>query len=274
MNIFKYLLVALVILVNIIFAQPSLADKPKFTKNPDYIEINQAINNLLSIQNTQDKVESYTPEEKQKRIDELNFQKYTLETGIDWGQCRNETGNTLAVYGPKPKNLDDDDYLYDNGLYFLADGHQTKQGWDCDGIYLPTDGITTGINPDGQGQELSGPVAVRIADGTQLVVKITPDTPAVEFNTPLTKVFKAGEVNWFIPNVPQAVINTRVANAPADKIPERKQLVAQRNPEKDTAESKKSNNPPKTQSPEQAQPKPQPQWQPSSRPRASYFNRT
>lgn len=274
MNLFKSLLIALIILVNLVVAQPSSADRPKFTKNPDYVEITQALNNLSQARDTQDKVGSSTPEEIQNRIDELKFQKYTLETGIDWGQCRNETGKTLAVYGPKPKNFDDDDYLYDNALYVLADGHETKQQWDCDGIYLPSDVTTTGINPEGRGQELSGPVAVKIGDGTQLVVKTTPDTPAVDFNTPLTKVFKAGEVNWFIPNVPQAVIDTRVANAPSVKIAQRNQLVARRNPEKDTVKSNNSNSPPKTQSPDRAQPQPQPQWKPNLPPKADYFNRT
>lgn len=271
-------LIALIILINLVVAQPSFADQPKFTKNPDYIEITQAINNLSQARDTQEQAGSSTPEETQKRIDELKFQKYTLEMGLDWGQCRNETGKTLAVYGPKPNNFDDDDYLYDNGLYFLADGYATKKEWDCDGIYLPSDVTTTGISPDGRGQELGGPVAVKIADGTQLVVKTTPDTPAVDFNTPLTKVVKSGEVNWFIPNVPQAVIDTRIANAPAVKIAERNQLVARRNPEKDTVEYNPSDIPPKTQAQPQpqtqAQAQPQPQWHPTLPPKASYFNRT
>jgi hypothetical protein len=274
MNFFKTFLIVLIIMVNLVVAQPSFADKPKFTKNPDYIEITQALDNLLQTRDTQAEVENYTPEEAQKRIDELKFQKYIFETGIDWGQCRNETGKTLAVYGPKPKIFDDDDYLYDNGLYFLADGYATKTEWDCDGIYLPSDVSTTGINPEGRGQELSGPVAVKIGDGTQLVVETTPDTPSVEFNTPLTKVFKAGEVNWFIPNVPQAVINTRVANAPAVKIAKRNPLSVQRNPEQDTVESNQSDNPPKTQSQDQAQPQPKPQWRPNLPPQAGYFKRT
>ena len=274
MNLFKTILIALIILVNIVFAQPSFADKPKFTKNPDYIELTESINSLLSTQNTSPQVESYTPEETQNKIDELNFEKYTLETGIDWGQCRNESGKTVAVYGQKPKNIDDDDYLYDNALYFLADGYVTKKEWDCDGIYLPSDAKTAGVSPDGQEQELSGPVAVKIADGTQLIIQTTPDTPAVEFNTPVTKVFKVGEVNWFIPNVPQAVIDTRVSNAPADKITKKNQLFAQRNPEKDKVESNQSNIPPEAKSQKQSQPQLQPQWQPTLPPKARYFNRT
>ncbi len=257
-------------MVNLVFAQAALADKPKFTKNPDYIELTESINSLLSTQNTQSQVEIYTPEDTQKKIDELNFEKYTLETGINWGQCRNESGKTVAVYGSKPKNIDDDNYLYDNVLYFLADGYVTKKEWDCDGIYLPNDAKTAGVSPDGQKQELSGPVAVKIADGTQLIIQTNPDTPAVEFNTLLTKVFKVGEMNWFIPNVPQTVIDTRVSNAPADKITKRNQLFAQRNPQKDTVESNQSNNSPEAKSQLQSQP----QWQPNQPPKARYFNRT
>jgi hypothetical protein len=256
MKLFKSLLIVLIIMANLVFAQPSFADRPKFAKNPDYIEVTKALKNLSLAKDTQAQAESYTPEETQKKIDELEFQKYTLETGINWGQCRNETGKTLAVYGPTPK-FDDEDfkYSYDNALYFLADGQTTKNKWDCDGVYLPSDVRTPVINPDGQDQELGGPVAVKIPDGTQLVVRTNPDTAAVEFNIPPTKVFKPGELNWFIPNVSQAIIDTRVANAPAVQIAEGNQLVARRNPDKDTVES---NTPPKTQ------PQPQPQAQPEA----------
>lgn len=248
------------IMANLVLAQPSFADRPKFQKNPDYIEVTQTLENLILEKDTPTELESSTLEETQNKIDELKFLKYTLETGINWGQCRNETGKTLAIYGPKPNNIDEDNYLYDNGLYLLAAGHVTKNEWDCDGVYLPSDVKTTAINSEGQDQELGGPVAVKIADGTQLVVQTTPDTPGVKFNTPLTKVFKAGEVNWFIPKVPQAVIDTRVANAPAVKIPEETQLVARKNPEKDIVES---NSPAKTPPPAQAESQlkpPKPQW--------------
>lgn len=267
-------LIALVFLANLVFAQPSLADKPKFLKNPDYIEVTKALNNLKTVKETQAQTESYNPEETQKKIDELEFQKYALEMGINWGQCRNETGKTLAVYGPQP-DFDDDDYnyQYDNGLYFLAAGQTTKNKWDCEGVYLPSDVKTTGISPDGQEQEVGGPVAIKIADGTQLVVKTNPDTAAVEFSVPPTKVVKAGEVNWFIPNVSQAVIDTRVANAPTAKIAKGSPLVVVRNLEKDTVESDIS---PETQSQPQpqpqAQPLPQSQWQPTL-PKAGFINK-
>lgn len=212
----KYLLILLIFVANLVFAQPSLADKPSFAKNPDYIELTKELNKLLMAKDTQAQAKSYAPEKVQNKIDELEFQKYTLETGLDWGQCGNETGKTLAVYGSKPGGDDDDNYSYDNALYFLGASQTTKNNWDCDGFYIPSDVRVTGLITDEQGQELKGSVAVKIPDGTNLVVKTNSEPDAVEFNIPLTKVFKAGEVNWFIPNVSQAVIDTRVSNAPTN----------------------------------------------------------
>jgi hypothetical protein len=274
MNFVTSLLIALIFVANLLFAQPSLADKPKFLKNPDYIEVTETLAKLRTAQETQAQTENYNPDEVQKKIDELEFQKYALETGINWGQCRNETGKTLAVYGPKPKFDDDDDednYQYANGLYFLADGQTTKKKWDCEGVYLPSDAQLAGISTYEQGQEVEGPVAVKIADGTQLVIKTNADTGAIEFSIP-PKVLKAGEANWFIPNVSQAVIDARVANAPTAKKSEENQLVVLRNPEKDLVESSTRQTQPQPQPQPEAQPQSQPQSQPTS-PRASYFNR-
>ena len=261
MKFFKSVLIFLLIAASLMFAQPSFADKPKFTKNPDYIEVTKELNNLLNVKDTQAQADTSTSEATLKKIDELEFQKYVLEAGIDWGQCRNETGKTLAVYGPKPDEDDDDgdNYKYDNALYFLDAGKTTKNKWDCDGVYLPSDVRTTGISPDGPRQELVGPVAVKIADGTQVVVKTNPDTGAVEFSIPPTKVFKAGELNWFIPNVSQALIDTRVANAPTAKIADENKLAVRVNPESAVDEF---NITPKTQ----PQPESQPQSQPKSQP--------
>lgn len=250
MNLVTSLLIVLVFLANLVFAQPSFADKPKFLKNPDYIEVTKALNNLKTAQQAQAQTENYNPEEIQRRIDELEFQKYALETGINWGQCRNETGKTLAVYGPKPDVDDDDDYAsqYNNGLYFLADGQTTKEKWDCEGVYLPNDAQIAGLGSN----ELAGPVAIKIADGTQIAIKTNADTGAIEFSNPPTKVFKTGNVNWFIPNVSQSAIDTRVANAPTAKTSQGNDLVVVRNLEKVAAESSVT---------PQAQPQPKPQVQ-------------
>lgn len=219
MNLFKSILIVLIILL--VVAQPALKNKPSVAKNFDYIEVSKAVDNLSVAKYTPAQAQSYIAEDVQKKIDDFD-REYTLEEELDWGQCRNETGKTLAVYGSKPDFDDDDDdytynYTYDNALYFLAAGQTTKNKWDCDGVYLPSDFTATDLSPNRQGKELGGPVAVKIADGTQLVVQTNPQTAAVELNVPRTKVFKAGEVNWFIPNVSQAVIDTRVPNAPAVK---------------------------------------------------------
>ncbi|HAZ47803.1 MAG TPA: hypothetical protein DDW76_17370 [Cyanobacteria bacterium UBA11369] len=207
MKALKYILLALVLLVNLAIAPPSLADKPKYTKNPDYIDLTQALNSLKA------DGETASSPEVQNKIDELEFQKYTLESGINWGQCRNETGKTLAVYGSKP---DVKGYPYETGIYFLADGKTTKNKWDCQGIYLPSDIKAVGLMPDGQNQELAGAVAIKIPDGSKLVVKTNTDTGAVEFNMPGTKVLKADEANWFVPKVSQEVLDRRVTNAPSN----------------------------------------------------------
>jgi len=220
MKLFKSLLIVLLVLVNLVFAQPTLADKPKFLKNPDYIEVTKNLNDLKKVKETQAQTQGYNPEEIQRKIDELEFQKYALETGTTWGKCINETGKNLAVYGPTPDFDDDDDedYSYTNALYFLANGQSTKDKWDCEGVYLPNDAKTTVFNADGTSEAANGPIAIKIADGSQLVVTTNPNTGAVEFNVPPTKVIKAGQEKWFIPNVAQAAINNRVPNAPGIKI--------------------------------------------------------
>lgn len=217
MKLWKSIAVVLILLASLMFAQPSLAnsDEPAYTKNPDYIEVTQRLNSLLMAQSGQTSAEGYTPEGLQNKIAELQLQKYTLETGAHWGQCRNETGKTLAVYGPHPKKSGSS---YDKDLYFLANGQTTADEWDCEGVYLPSDVTASYLSTaSGLPKNLAGGVAFKIVDGTELVVKTNPDTGAVELNVPPAKVFKAGEANWFIPNVSQAVIDSRLPNAPTNE---------------------------------------------------------
>ncbi|WP_442927811.1 hypothetical protein [Microcoleus sp. A003_D6] len=213
----KLVLVVLVIAANLVFAPASWAEssKPKYTSNPDYIEVSQTLDTLLAAKNSTEPNESYTPEELQQKIAQLEFQKYTLETGKNWGQCRNDTGKTLAVYGPKRKKAASS---YENALYFLGAGQTTEHKWDCDGIYLPSDVTATDLSVgDKLAQALTGGVAVKIVDGTQFVATANPDTAAVEFNVPTAKVFKPGDANWFVPDVTQAYIDTQVPNAPTEE---------------------------------------------------------
>jgi hypothetical protein len=214
MKLFKYLLLVLIIGLNFMFASPSLADPPKITKSPDYVEVTKSLD-ILQDQLTAAKSgeaisETFTVEDLQKKIDELSFQKYALEKGINWGQCRNETDNTIAVYGPKPKKSKTS---YDNTLYFLAAGQATPTEWDCQGIYLPNDTKVAGLNTD-PNQQLQGASAIKIFKGTQLIAKSNPETSVLELNITPSKVFKSGDINWYIPNVGEKNIAARVPDVP------------------------------------------------------------
>ncbi|MEH1839774.1 MAG: hypothetical protein V7L20_13615 [Nostoc sp.] len=103
MQFLKIVLVALVLIVNLLIAQPSWAGKD-FTKGADYAEVTQALNQLLTVKDTPEQA-GYTPEQFQKRLAQLQLQKNVIETARKRAQCRNETGKTLAVYANKPKNL-------------------------------------------------------------------------------------------------------------------------------------------------------------------------
>jgi hypothetical protein len=43
-TLFKIALVVLIFVVNLAIAQPSLADRPKVSKNPDYIQVTKTLN--------------------------------------------------------------------------------------------------------------------------------------------------------------------------------------------------------------------------------------
>ncbi|BAY24755.1 hypothetical protein NIES2100_45520 [Calothrix sp. NIES-2100] len=212
----KYILMLVLLLVNFAFAQPSFADRPKFTKNPDYVAITQEIKKLQAAKDKQAQLEGYTPEQIDQEINELELQKYAFESGINWGQCTNETGKTIGVYGPE-QNLDDDDYSTGAALYFLANGQTTQDNWNCKGIYLPSDVTAAALTLDGKTQEVAGGVAIAVPIGTNLVLKANPDTGTLEFNQVGTKILKSGDVDWFIPNVSQAIVDARVTNAPTNK---------------------------------------------------------
>jgi hypothetical protein len=49
------------------------------------------------------------------------------------------------------------------------------------------------------------------------VIKSNPDTGAIELNVPTVKVLNSNKANWFIPDISQAIIDTRVPNAPIKK---------------------------------------------------------
>ncbi|MEH2247973.1 hypothetical protein [Nostoc sp.] len=200
MQFLKIVIVALVLMVNLVIAQPSWAGKD-FTKGADYAEVTQALNQLLTVKDTPEQA-GYTPEQFQQRLAQLQFQKNVIETARKRAQCRNETGKTLAVYANKPKKSP-------TQLYFLGAGTITDDDWDCDGIYLPA-GSQVVLDPNTQPQELTQPIAVKFVDGTQSIARTNPATGVIEFNVEPAKVFKAGESNWLLPTLSQADIDTHI----------------------------------------------------------------
>ncbi|MUG95886.1 hypothetical protein F7734_27460 [Scytonema sp. UIC 10036] len=196
MKLFKIVLAVAVLFVNLLVAQPSWAD-PSYKENPDYIEVTKTIKELRN------NAEGNIPANVQRQIDELEFQKAAIESGTAWGQCRNETGANLAIYGTGSEESEESGSA--NQLYFLGNGQTTPDQWDCQGIYLPSDVKVASLDK-------SSAVAIKIMDGTQLLVKKNPDTSELELNLPNPKVVKPGDKDWFIPNVSQAFVETRIPN--------------------------------------------------------------
>jgi hypothetical protein len=186
MKMIQTLIVALVMLFNLAIAQPSFGNKPPVTSNPDYIVV------------TEELAKATDPTE----IAKLQFEKYIIETGESFAECRNLTASPLIVYGKKSKL---DQSTFDNALYVLPSGKTTNEDWNCQGIYLPT-----GLNNDGE------PVAIKLVTGTQLVATSNPETGAVELNIPAAKIFKTGEVNWVIPENAEALAAMQLPQAPLD----------------------------------------------------------
>lgn len=211
MKYLKIILVAVMLLANLAWAQPSLADPPKLTTSSDYTEVTQAIQELLQAKAAPEQ-SGYTPAEIEQKLSDLQLQKYILETASSWGVCRNETGLNLGIYANKPGKKS----ASPTALYFLAAGEETDDEWDCDGVYLPT-GSLVALNPnDPQPQELVEPLAIKVVNGTKLLVKTNADTGVIELNVPPAKVFKAGEIDWLIPALTQAEIDATATNAPVD----------------------------------------------------------
>lgn len=198
MKFLKIALVAIMLLVNLIIAPPSWAGKD-FTKGADYAEVTQALNQLLQVKNNPEQA-GYTPEAYQQTLSQLQQQKYVMETAEKRAQCHNETPGTLAVYANKKKSP--------TQLYYLAAGQETDDDWDCDGYYLPA-GTQVVLSPNTPAQALTEGVAIKFVDGTQSIVRTNPATGAVELNVAPAHVFKAGEINWMIPNLSQADINVQ-----------------------------------------------------------------
>jgi hypothetical protein len=196
MKLFKIALIVAILLVNFAIAPPSWADRPKVTKNPDYIEVTKTLDRLLQEQESN----GSTPELKQQ-IDELKLQKAAIASGITWGQCSNDTGSTIAIYGSAPGEASKS---ATDTLYFLADGQTTPDGWDCSGVYLPSGIQAAGIDS-------AKPSVFKIMDGTRLVAKRNTETGEIVFNVP--SVTDTSDEKTTIPNISQAFIDSRIPSS-------------------------------------------------------------
>ncbi|MBD2249980.1 hypothetical protein [Nostoc parmelioides] len=194
----KITLVCLLLLVNLMIAQPSWAGK-ELANDPDYVEITKSLESALLEKQSQ----GSTPEIEQK-ISNLQYQKYIVENSEDpAGICRNETNETLLIYGEKPKKSTS---TYDNELYLLPSGAETDDEWDCQGVYIPGQAAT-------EEQAAIPPKAFKFVHGTRLVATTNPETKEIEFNLPPAKVFQSGEANWLIPENLQAALDAGITTA-------------------------------------------------------------
>lgn len=128
-----------------------------------------------------------------------------MESGKGVTECFNNTGRTIAVYGPTGKKSTS---KFDNTLYLLPSGAATDDDWTCEGVFLPSDLKVAGL-------DLGSASAAKFLSGTRLTISETPDG-AIEFNLPPARLFKAGDVNWDIPDVTEADLNRQLPQAPTD----------------------------------------------------------
>jgi hypothetical protein len=207
MKLLNILLVMLVLLVNLMVAQPAWADRPKLEQNTDYTEITQALDALIKARDSETPPEGLTLAEVKENIAGLQLQKYIMETSEEEGGiCRNETGAPLAIYGAVPKKATS---TYDAVLYALPDGAETDDDWNCQGVYLPSDVKVAGVS-------LAGPTAAKIVAGSELVISKNPETEAIEFNLPPYKFFQPSDINWEIPDLTSDAISLTIPAAPID----------------------------------------------------------
>ncbi len=120
-----------------------------------------------------------------------------------WGQCTNNTGEHLIVYGPKhPAELS----IFDNSPYVLQPGATTPDGWDCDGFLLPADRkirLTRSLRP--------GPLAIKFWNFRRFAVRsLGEDTYQSSWNN---GVFEPSQINWAIPNLSYDTILNRLGLA-------------------------------------------------------------
>lgn len=195
----------LLLLVTVV--SPAFADAPKLDLNPDYQKVTQTLSDLQQAQDTHQLPEGISSDEQlQQTITALQYQKYVVESGKGITECRNRTSRPIAVYGPTSKKLISQ---FDNTLYLLPSGEETDDGWNCEGMFLPSDVKVASL-------EAGTASAIKFLSGARLTISENPDTGAIELNLPPMQVFKANEVNWEIPNVAEAELSPSLPKAPLD----------------------------------------------------------
>lgn len=151
-------------------------------------------------------VKAISPDEIQPLV--LNYGDFapvTEEQALSAGRCTNQSGENIAVYGPKHPS---DTSRFDNSLYILPSGYSTPDGWDCDGFYVPNDRVANQAL-----SKIQGPLAIKYVG----LVSFTVTKSGNEYNCPLNQgAFKPSEVCcpsnyptcvcWAIPNLPQSSI--------------------------------------------------------------------
>lgn len=207
MKIMRAILMSLVLFVSLAIATPAFADAPKLDQNADYQQITKTLTDLLQAQEADQLPEDInSAEELQRSIAGLQYQKYVVESGKGVTECYNNTGRSIAVYGPTSKKLTSQ---FDNTLYLLPSGEETDDDWNCEGVFLPSDLKVAGLN-------VGAASAAKFLSGTRLTISENPDTGAIQFNLPPTQVFQAGEVNWEIPDVAATGLSPQLPKAPLD----------------------------------------------------------
>jgi hypothetical protein len=110
--------------------------------------------------------------------------------GRGWGQCTNQTEDSLIVYGPKHER---ERSIFDTSPYVLPPGTTTPDSWDCKGFLLPSDRMLHRWR-----WSKHGPLAIKFWEFLRFWVKgLGADTYSCPWNN---GVFKPSQINWAIPD--------------------------------------------------------------------------
>ena len=203
MKPFKIVWIVGLLLFNLFIACPAWANAGKFMQTPDYAEVTQAISDLTNPEKTAE----MSPDVIQQKLADLRFQKYILETAEARSNCRNQTGETIAIYAKHKKST------AAPTLYFLGTDQAVDEDMECVGLYLPGGSKIVLGNAE---QELTDPLVLKVVPGTQLIATANPETRVIELNAPVSGTFKVGEIDWEIPTLTREEVETQAPNAPID----------------------------------------------------------